>query len=97
MFQLRDGLWTVQPVYLTLGRSFDTTLAPGFVLNRGARFEGEARWHPVRGQVGQLNLIWQHDRLAPQDHLDQEDPIHRLAARMTHTGRWGTEVAFTWI
>ena len=51
IFQLRDGFWAVQPLYLTMGPSFDTTLAPGYVLNRGARFEGEMRWRPRRGQL----------------------------------------------
>ncbi|MBL90813.1 MAG: hypothetical protein CMH56_03260 [Myxococcales bacterium] len=88
VFQLRDGFWLLQPLYLTLGPSLDTTLAPGFVLNRGARFEGELRWHPIKGQVGQVNMIWQHDQLAALDHLDSEEPIHRIAARIKHTGRW---------
>ena len=96
IFQLRDGFWAVQPLYLTLGPSWDTTLGPGYVFTRGPRFEGELRWHPRRGQKGQFNLIWQYDAFAAQEHLDQSEPIHRFAGRFEHTGRWkkGTRLHF---
>ena len=47
IFQLRDGFWAVQPLYLTMG-PLRYHASAGYVLNRGARFEGEMRWRPRR-------------------------------------------------
>lgn len=60
-FQLRDGFWLLQPLFLTLGESADTTLAAGYVLDRGPRAEYELRWAPAAGSSGFLRLDGQWD------------------------------------
>jgi LPS-assembly protein len=86
------GTAIFQPLFVTLGRSADATLTPGYAFGRtrsdvaagkpsvrglGARLE--LRWAPVEGAEGQVQLAWAND-------LDAE-PFGESGNRFAITGR----------
>lgn len=102
--ELRDGFWFRQPLYLTLGRSADMTLTPGFVLRRGPRLEGEMRWAPAQGNQGSLRLTGQWDEkfLAAQalsrpslwtgiSAQGEQLPATRGSLRLFHSSKFGRQ------
>jgi LPS-assembly protein len=69
-----SGFTIAQPVYLTLGRSADTTLTPEYAFGpsdthvadgkpsvRGPGARLELRWAPAEGADGRTELAWLHD------------------------------------
>jgi LPS-assembly protein len=97
-----SGFSVAVPVYVTLGRSADTTITPEYAFGRkrsdveagkpavrgpGARVE--LRWAPVEGAEGHAELAWIHD-------LDAEpggESGSRGALVLTHTQRVGDRLA----
>jgi LPS-assembly protein len=91
------GFAVAQPLFVTLGRSADLTLTPGYAFGRGseavangdasvrgpiARLEG--RWAPAEGAQGRAELTWLHD-------LDAEpggESGNRYAVSLGHTQRF---------
>jgi hypothetical protein len=63
------GFGVAQPLFVTLGRSWDTTLSGTYVFGPTPRTHGpgldyELRWAPVEGARGHLNLSLLHASLA---------------------------------
>lgn len=81
------GPSVAQPVYLTLGRSWDTTIEPGYLSSRGPAVSAELRWAPTQDSVGEAraSLILDFGVLNG-DQFDKalSSPIPRYALALDH-------------
>jgi LPS-assembly protein len=60
------GYYFGQPVYVPLGRSYDTTFLVEYFSNGYYGLGNELRWAPVANSEGQLNLYWIWDQIAEE-------------------------------
>jgi LPS-assembly protein len=72
-----SGLQVDQPLFLTLGRSYDLTFSPGYAFGtegplgvRGPRLATEFRYAPTAGIQGRLWLQFLHDQKPERDPLN---------------------------
>jgi LPS-assembly protein len=81
------GVTVAEPIFITLGRSYDVTLTPRYAfgpsakterdLGRGVKGLGldlELRWAPVDGARGQIRLFGQHSTIDAPDRWPQGVP-----------------------
>lgn len=61
IFNPVTGFRVAQPIFLTFGESWDATLAPGFMRNRGPSLATEVRWAATADSRGQAHVLTNFD------------------------------------
>ena len=93
------GWFIEQPIFVTLGRSWDLTLTPGYAFGRtsgnpadgdvrGPTVRGQLRWAPAVGTEGRADAMFVHD-IAPQEPGSVTGD--RYALQLVHAQQLGTQ------
>ena len=97
--ELADNGWALdQPLFITLGRSWDMTLTAGWVFGpsaphrlrgiKGPGGTGELRWAPAEGVHGQARFFLQHSLITDWPEGAARPPgSNRIAFTLTHDQR----------
>ena len=85
-----SGSTVTQPLFLTLGRSADATVAASWSFGESARGPGaslELRWAPAAGSEGELELSWLQDSVDETDAETVGLSGARVSLRAEHAQR----------